>query len=145
MSRETLQHLNTNTLIGHTIHRGTAWHYRAEHQGEESNHYPGPIPVHDVQRRLFDWNAGSRPIAVEEACSPVEMTHLNGDGEAVRWNHIEGKQAIVRSDTRHVMGIFESGYVCHQYGEWLLTSVANILDDELSISSAGLLRGGAIA
>ena len=145
MSRETLQHLNTNTLIGHTSHRGTAWHYRAEHQGEESNHYPGPIPVHDVKRRLFDWNAESRPIAVEQACSPDEMTHLNADGEAVRWNHIDGKQAIVRSDNRHVMGIFESGYVCHQYAEWLLTSVANILDDELSISSAGLLRGGAIA
>ena len=40
MSRETLQHLNTNTLIGNTAHRGTAWHYRAEEQGEESNHYP---------------------------------------------------------------------------------------------------------
>src|SRR6185312_1068619 len=28
---------------------------------------------------------------------------------------------------------------------WLLSTVANILDDDLSISSAGLLRGGAIA
>jgi hypothetical protein len=44
MSRETLKYLNTNTLIGNTAHRGTAWHYRAEEQGEESNHYPGPIP-----------------------------------------------------------------------------------------------------
>ena len=33
MSRETLQHLNTNVLIGHTEQRGTAWHYRAEEQG----------------------------------------------------------------------------------------------------------------
>ena len=38
MTRETLQHLNTNTLIGHTDQRGTAWHYRAEEQGAESNH-----------------------------------------------------------------------------------------------------------
>ena len=43
------------------------------------------------------------------------------------------------------MGIFANGYECHQYTEWLLTSVADILDDDLSISSAGLLRGGAIA
>src|SRR4051812_36581484 len=33
----------------------------------------------------------------------------------------------------------------HQCDEWLLTTVANILDDDLTISSAGLLREGAIA
>ena len=43
------------------------------------------------------------------------------------------------------MGIFASGYAMHQYDEWLLTTVANILDDDLSISSAGLLRQGAVA
>ena len=43
------------------------------------------------------------------------------------------------------MGIFAPGYAMHQYREWLLTTVANILDDDLSISSAGLLRGGAVA
>ena len=53
MSRETLQDLNTNTLIGNTDARGHAWHYRAEEQGTESNHYPGPIPIEDVRRRLF--------------------------------------------------------------------------------------------
>lgn len=31
------------------------------------------------------------------------------------------------------------------YREWLLTTVADLLDDDLAISSAGLLRGGAIA
>src|SRR6478735_12331906 len=44
-----------------------------------------------------------------------------------------------------VMGIFTTGYVMHQYREWLLTTVGNILDDTLAISSAGLLRGGAVA
>jgi phage/plasmid-like protein (TIGR03299 family) len=43
------------------------------------------------------------------------------------------------------MGIFAPGYTRHQYREWLLTTVADILDDGLSVSSAGLLRGGAIA
>ncbi len=108
MSKETLQYLNTNTLIGHTSQRGTAWHYRAEHQGDEQNHYAGAIPVDDVQRRLFDWEAESRPLAVEQPS-------------------------------------FADGYQRHQYSEWLLTSVANILDDGLSISSAGLLKEGAIA
>ncbi len=39
----------------------------------------------------------------------------------------------------------ETGYVRHQYREWLLTTVADLLDDDLAISSAGLLRSGAIA
>jgi hypothetical protein len=43
------------------------------------------------------------------------------------------------------MGIFTTGYAMHQYREWLLNTVASILDDDLSISSAGLLRDGAIA
>lgn len=37
--------------------RGTAWHYREDLQGDESNHYTGPVPVEDVRRRLFNWRA----------------------------------------------------------------------------------------
>jgi phage/plasmid-like protein (TIGR03299 family) len=59
--------------------------------------------------------------------------------------HQPGRQAIARSDNDHVMGIFTDGYEKHPYDEWLLTTVANILDDELHIGSAGLLRGGAVA
>jgi hypothetical protein len=49
MSKETLQHLNANTLIGFTDKRGHAWHYRAEEQGDEPNHYLGAIPLGDVR------------------------------------------------------------------------------------------------
>lgn len=58
---------------------------------------------------------------------------------------LQDKQAIVGSDTAAVMGLFSEGYQLHQYEEWLLTTVANVLDDQLSISSAGLLKDGAIA
>lgn len=145
MSRETLTHLNTQTLIGNTDQRGTAWHYRAEEQGEETNHYPGPIPVADVERRLFNWQAQSRPLAVEIPAHLDTMTHLDPEGHPMRWRPIEDRQAITRSDTHDVMGVFTSGYVMHQYREWLLTTVGNILDDTLAISSAGMLRGGAVA
>src|SRR4051794_30201614 len=145
MSRETLQHLNTNTLIGNTDHRGTAWHYRAEEQGNESNHYPGPIPVRDVQRRLFCWEAVSRPLAVEVPADLNSMTHLNEFDVPARRKVLADRQAICRSDNDAVMGVFTSGYEMHQYDEWLLSTVANILDDSLAISSAGLLRGGAVA
>jgi hypothetical protein len=128
MSNETLQHLNTNTLIGNTDARGHAWHYRAEEQGTETNHYPGPIPVADVQRRLFNWVAESRRIAVEVPTGPDTMTHLSADGTPARRAVVDDKQAICRSDdsTGSVMGIFAPGYTRHQYAEWLLTTVANI-------------------
>lgn len=147
MSKETLEHLNLHTLIGNTAQRGTAWHYRADLQGDESNHYPGPIPVADVARRLFHWHAQSRRLAVETPATPATMTHLTADGYPVRWAVVADRQAICRSDDLQgaPMGIFKTGYVMHQYEEWLLTTVANILDDTLSISSAGLLRDGAIA
>lgn len=145
MTRETLQHLNINTLIGNTDARGTAWHYRAEHQGDEPNHYPGPIPIADVERRLFDWNAVSRRVAVETPAEFADMTHLSDDGRPMRWNVVDTRQAICRDDTDTVMGIFAPSYAMHGYRQWLLGTVADILDDDLSISSAGLLRDGAIA
>ncbi len=55
MSEETASWLNTMTLIGFTEQRGHAWHYRADEQAGEPNHYPGAIPVEDVRRRLFAW------------------------------------------------------------------------------------------
>ncbi|MEW9532830.1 DUF932 domain-containing protein [Microbispora sp. NPDC049125] len=132
MSKETLEWLNANTLIGFTEKRGTAWHYRAALQGEEPNHYPGPIPVENVKRRLFGWDALSRPVYVEDPVTGGLVT-------------IPERQAIVRSDTGHVMGIFSDGYEPHPYVEWLIGTIGRLLDDDLSIGSAGLLRNGAVA
>jgi hypothetical protein len=126
MSRETLEDLNIHTLIGQTDARGTAWHYRAEHQGEETNHYPGSIPVADVERRLFHWEAVSRRVAVETPADVASMTHLSEAGDPVRWQAVDDRQAICRDDTDTVMGIFTGSYEKHQYAEWLLTTVADI-------------------
>lgn len=131
MSKETAKWLNTQTLIGFTDKRGTAWHYRAEEQGDEANHYPGAIPVEDVRRRLFNWEAQERPVYVaDEQGIPV----LDPD-----------KKAIVRSDNNYVMGYFRPGYQPHQYDEWLVSNVSDILDDTLQVGSAGLLRQGGVA
>ncbi len=144
MSKESLQWLKTNTLIGCTDKRGTAWHWRAQEQGEQSNHYPGPIPVPDVQDRLFAWTAETRRVAVETPSGLAGLTHSHY-GAPMRWAVVPDRQAICRSDDHTVLGIFGPGYARHQYREWLLTTVADLLDDDLAISSAGLLRGGAIA
>lgn len=126
MSKETLTWLNENTLIGFTEKRGKAWHYRAG----ADNHYPGAIPVEDVHRRLFHWEAEERPLLIP-----------SGDGYA----EIPGRKAIVRPDNEYTMGIFKAGYQPHQYGRWLVTEVSRLLDAQLYVGSAGLLRNGAVA
>lgn len=134
MSQESTEWLNTMCLIGFTDQKGTAWHYRESSQGAEPNHYPGAIPVADVQRRLFDWQAVERDIFVARS-----------DGSREHAKKAEGRKAIVRSDTGDVLGIFKDGYKPHPYSEWLIDKVAAILDDDLAIGSAGLLKGGAVA
>lgn len=146
MTTETYEVLNTLQLIGFTSLRGKAWHYRAEAQGAEPNHYDGEIPVEDVRRRLFDWTAEERTIFTQvPAASWEDATAFGDDGAPLRFAPVEGRKAIVRSDTGTTLGIFKSGYQVHQYQDALLGNVANLLDDGLSIGSAGLLRNGAIA
>lgn len=134
MSQESATWLNTMTLIGFTAKRGNAWHYRAEKQGEESNHYTGAIPVDDVVRRLFNFDVVERDIFVARA-----------DGSREHARKVEGRKAMTCSDNGDVLGIFKDGYQGHDYKEWLLDSVATILDDSLAIGSAGLLKARAQA
>ena len=135
MSAETSTWLNTNTLIGFTAKRGNAWHYRADDQGEESNHYVGAIPVEDVTRRLFD--------TVTVVSGSVESTVITADG-VTRFTD-PSSQSLWRLETGHRFGTFKLGYKIHDYQEWLLKNVATLLDDDLAIGSAGLLRGGGLA
>ncbi len=132
MSRETLQWLNTQVLVGFTdpqYGRGSAWHYRADLQGDEPNHYGHAVPVDDVLRRLYNWQAVEAPVYVKIGDSFIEDP---------------SRKAIVRNDNNQIFSTFKAGYQVHQYREWLLGSVANLLDDDdLAIGTAGLLRNGA--
>ena len=101
LSQETMEHQNNFTLIGNTKQRGDAWHYRATQQGAETNHYPGPIPVEDVKRRLLDWKAVPRRVPVEFPATVETMTHLNDAGEPVRWAVQADRQAAAASDRDH--------------------------------------------
>lgn len=140
MSAETSVWLNTKTLIGYAADRGNAWHYRSEDQGNESNHYDGPVPQDDVIRRLFHTDAIAVPLTVD---LPDVIT-LDGVTPGRRVEDQQGRKVIVQPDTGEVFGVFSDGYTIHQYREWLLESVAVLLDDDLHIGSAGLLRRGAV-
>ncbi|MFE7423424.1 DUF932 domain-containing protein [Rhodococcus sp. NPDC057529] len=142
MSAETLTWLNTQTLIGMTSERGRAWHYRAQEQGAQSNHYPGAIPVGDVAERLFFWDAIKVPVLAQFPADVESMTGLDAEGRPVMAQQMPGMVAVARSDTRQVFKVFSDGYEPHQYREWLLGAVSNILGDTLVVTSAGLLRHG---
>jgi phage/plasmid-like protein (TIGR03299 family) len=132
MTRETLEHLNENVLIGFAKKRGKAWHFRQNLQGREPNHYDGPIPIDDVRRRIFDWQ-------VVESSS---VAAIFDDGST---QPVPNQKMLVRSDTRAVLGVHSARYQVHDFGKWLLENVSLLLDDELRIGSAGLLEGGKTA
>jgi len=134
MSQETITDLNQNTLIGFTEKRGTAWHYRAAQQGEKSNHYEGAIPVEDVIERLFPWKAIEGDL--------VSTAITEGGVLTVRDTT---RKTILRPDTGAILNVPKKGYKIHQYDEWLIEKVTTALDDDLSIASAGLLKGGGVA
>jgi phage/plasmid-like protein (TIGR03299 family) len=159
MSRETLEWSNVWTLIGDTdlyasgqrddsfrLANGKAWTYRESMQGDEPNHYPGAIPVEDVERRLFGWD----PVAV----SPMTASYsiITEDGVELVTVTDKNRQMIVRprgalgpDDQGGILGVFKAGYKIHNFREWLIKNVETILDDTLHISSAGLLREAAQA
>lgn len=148
MSREAIEWLNTMTLIGQTDRRGVAWHYREDLQAGMPNHYAGAIPLEDVRGRLFTWNGVMRRVAVEVPARDFEeWTHTDDEGRPMRWAVIDDKMATDRSDriSGEVFGVVSPDYKLHQYSDWLLSNVTHLLGDDLSISSAGLLKAGAIA
>lgn len=141
MSRETMQWLNQMTLIGFTEKRGKAWHYKADEQGAEPNHYVGAVPIEDVRRRLFAWEAVEAGICAEILTPDGVQIIRDPNRKAI----IRPAGALGADDKGGILGLFKSGYQMHQFDEWLLQQVAAILDDDLSIGSAGLLREGGVA
>jgi len=139
MSRETMLTLNTTQLIGNTDKKGKAWHYRADLQGAESNHYAGMIPVEDVLRRLFHWTAEEAPVQF----SIPEAITMDGVTAGQTFTD-DSRKVIYRSDTKAPLGVFSASYDRHQFSEVLVENVAGILGEGLGIGSAGLLEGGAI-
>lgn len=128
MSRETQQWLSENVLVG--MGR-KAWHYRAELDSAlgESTHYAGAIPVADVARRLFHWQA----LPVDLSYTYNGQTHVAAD-----------KMGLAHSITGDLLGVHSRKYAVHNFQDSLLGGVQKILGNGLGIESAGLLSKGAI-
>lgn len=140
MTKESMEHLNTQTLVGFTEARGNAWTYRKELQGSESNHYPYAIPVADVRRRLFNWEAVSLPIAGNLPMPDGSMASIESAESQGIW-----RPDYIMPANSCLLGKFKDGYAIHQYGDWLVDELAVLIDDDIAIGSAGLLENGGMA
>lgn len=127
MSRETLNWLNNNVLVGFGR---KAWHFAQNEQGAEPNHYDGAIPVADVARRLFHWHA-----------MPVDLGYTAPDGT---FRQASDKMGLAHSVTGDLLGVHSRKYAIHDFQDSLLGGVQKILGNGLGIESAGLLAKGAI-
>lgn len=142
MSEQTLEWLNT-----YTLQSKKAWHTREHLQRllDQPTVYDGPIPLDDVRNRLFGWEplrGDVRSTATILTPEGVEtVTLLDED----RITMMRPPGALNPDDPGAILGVFKSGYKAHPYDEWLLENVAHILDDDLGIFSAGLLRNAAQA
>jgi phage/plasmid-like protein (TIGR03299 family) len=96
--------------------------------GSRVGRYDGAVPLDDVLGKLFDWEAIRCPVEVVLA-----------DGRRLPFS---GREAIVHNKTDKVFKVATDSYVIHQYQDWLINNVAKLLDDDLCIGIAGVLRGG---
>lgn len=143
MGTETSQWYNTNILVGYEDQRGKAWHYKASEQGEESNHYAGAVPVEDIRRRIFNYTAESAPVFMRVPATIEDFDGVDDDGKPYKMVQLDDRQAIYHSNTLECFNIFKDSYKSHQF-ETLITMAENLIDDDINVGSAGILKGGAI-
>jgi phage/plasmid-like protein (TIGR03299 family) len=139
MSAESMTWLRNNILVGFTDFRPPAWWAgrgidETDDNGE-ANHYPGAIPVEDIDRRIFNYTVDSLPLFVPNVTGGMD------DPEYVA---VPNRQAITCSDNGYVMGIFKGGYEIHQPREFV-GMISNILDDDAQVGSVGQLRNRAVS
>lgn len=114
MSEETAGWLNTMALIGFTDQRGHAWHYRAADQGEEPNHYAGPVPVDDVRRRLFHWKVAEGDVTSRASVLNADGVECLTIGDPARKAMLRPPRALGPDDPGTILGIFKAGYEGHE-------------------------------
>jgi phage/plasmid-like protein (TIGR03299 family) len=128
MSQESIEWLNTQILSGMENTHGKPWW--DDSRADRSNHFGGAIPVERVET-LFGFDVGRAKVFVH--CS---------DGRVFE---AEDFIAMVPDNQDAVYGIHSHKFEGHQYHEWLVNGPAKLVNGSTGISSAGLLKKGAIA
>jgi len=161
MSKETTEWLNANTMLGFTTHRekyahlgwGTNFNEKTGqneawwHTDDFKNGYPDAIPASEVERVLFNWVPIETEIMYKrrDGITADNMDAADSNGPFV-WVPSTKYKGIMHPDTEYEFGVFGiDTYTVHEYRAWLLENVERIVDGEVGIASAGLLREGGVA
>jgi phage/plasmid-like protein (TIGR03299 family) len=137
------EYLEDNTLVGLGDQNGPAWWKRTGLDSKgEPNHYPGPVPVEDIRRRLLYW----QPVIAEVH---VKADILSADGVTSLDIHDDSRLAVVHPETGRILGMHKSGYKVHDYDEWCIRNVETVVDStandgSLVVAGAGMLKWGAL-
>ena len=109
--------------------------------------YDGGIPVGEINRLLFNFDALEVPSAnlIPVTLESGEPFDTIIDGQAYRVNVVPNKKAIVRSDDFSELGRHGATYAAHHYEDWMLRKISNVVQGGLIIDNAGTLRNGAQA
>lgn len=160
MSKETTRWLNANVMQGFTedaskwaaqpyaVARKTAegdttwqpWFADDDYTGR----FSGAVPVEAVMERLLNWQAVKAPAFSDMSCDIDEATNIGVDGKPTHRQREANYAFIKRSDNGFTMNCRSDDYQVHQYNEWFIDNIANMLHGELAIESAGLLMGGGV-
>lgn len=123
--------VTSNRLLGFTgDRRQAAW----QDYYDVDATFEGEVPLDRVEQ-LMDY-----PLHEAEMTYRYQVED-GGDMQGI----VAGRKAIVRGDTGDVLGVFKNGYQIHQPKEWLVKQLGNILDADLRVGSAILLKRGAVA
>jgi hypothetical protein len=101
------------------------------------------VPVEDVRRRLFGRKVVQGDVTSTATILPDEGVEAVSITDPDRKTMLRPPGAFEPDDAGAILGVFSSGYAGHDYETWLLDTVAQILDDSLSIGSAGTRCGHA--
>lgn len=133
-------------LIGMTAERGTGYNRAGVLTDGATNAYAGPIPANDVKTRLFDTaRAESVPLEMPVPADLETAEFLDANGMPVKRVPVPRWVAIRNADTHHVWTTALETRAIHQYSDWLIGGISNLIGDTLVISRAGLLDNGAKA
>lgn len=125
MSEYTNEYLRENVRYGYKAQRGPAWWDTIGSTLSQGYAFDGPVPVEEA-RKLFGWTIREDRLECPCDCGKVD-------------------KILTREDTGHRLGIVGGGFQIHDYYEWGITGIGNILDDEVRIGSLGLLKYGSVA
>src|SRR5208282_102795 len=139
-SRETMEWLQQNILVGFTDARGPAWWSAAVTKDgvwemPKDSHFPGAVPMKRVTRLL--------DVRMVKGTSYVQYEDDHGNMQVTQDTE---NFPIVNASTGQIFGYPKDGYTIHPYLDTLKGFTEQILHDEtVAVGSAGLLRKGGVA